>query len=115
MGAKLDTVEKEKERLENINERLTSDLAETKSNMTHYRSSCQKLQKELESAGQTIQELDNRYEMLLRSQNTKMISRMNSGSSLGSIENQLEHTPTGNAEKTPTFETHNNDETNDVE
>ena len=91
ISSKLDILEKEKDKLENINERLTKDLNDTKSNMTHYRSSCQKLSKELDSASESIQMLENQYEVLLRKQSTQIIKRVDSGTNLESIENQLEN------------------------
>jgi len=89
LDERLEQFEKERDTLERNLEQSSKDLNETKNNMTHYRTSCQNLSRELHAANDNIIELENRYEILLRKGNDAAIKRMNSNSSLGSIENQL--------------------------
>jgi hypothetical protein len=86
----MEQLENERDTLQRANEGFKQDMVKTKDNMSHYRSSCQKLSKELESANFTIEEIQNKYEILLRKEDEKHMQRMYSGSSLGGIEDQLD-------------------------
>lgn len=96
LDQRMEQLEKERDNLQRSNEVLKQDIDKTKDNMSHYRSSCQKLSKELESANSSIEEIQHRYEMLLRKEDEKHIQRMYSGSSLGGLEDQLDESEEDN-------------------
>jgi chromosome segregation ATPase len=90
LDQRMEQLENERDILQRANEGFKQDMVKTKDNMSHYRSSCQKLSKELESANFTIEEIQNKYEILLRKEDEKHMQRMDSGSSLGGIEDLLD-------------------------
>jgi hypothetical protein len=92
----MEQLEKERDILQRANEVLKQDIDKTKDNMSHYRNSCQKLSKELEFANSSMEEIQHRYDMLLRKEDEKHLQRMYSGSSLGGLEDQLEQSEEDN-------------------
>lgn len=93
MDERLEQIEKERDSLERQKEELQKTIADTKDNMAHYRNSCQTLSKELKAVNETLYEVQARYEILQRKETEHMMKRMDSGSSLGSMEGQFMYDP----------------------
>ena len=89
LDERMETLERERDNLERNNEKFQKDISDTKNNMAHYRTSCQNLSKKLTEADENMQILQSKCEMLERQNNEAEMRRMDSGSSLGEIEDQL--------------------------
>ena len=89
LDERMEKLERERDNLERNNEKFQKDISDTKNNMAHYRTSCQNLSKKLTEADENMQILQSKCEMLERQNNEAAMRRMDSGSSLGEIEDQL--------------------------
>jgi chromosome segregation protein len=89
MDERLELIEKERDSAERQIEQLQKDLDETKTNMAHYRTSCQTLNKEYNDLNESFLEMQEKYKVLMRKNNDALMKRMQSSSSLGSLENHL--------------------------